>query len=67
MACDLTIWNSGTKEKKSVVCDEEISAKIIEDDHAARATGTYSDISGAKFTVDWTQNRLVRFARRRDA
>lgn len=65
MACTLTIWNTQTKQKNVVVCDEDSVLKIVQDDHAARGAGDYVDTKGAKFSVDWTKCRLVRFARQR--
>lgn len=66
MACDLTIWDTGNKSKKVVVCDEDNATKIIVDEHAGRASGQYVDTSGAKFSADWSKCRLIRFNRRRD-
>jgi len=66
MACDLTVWDTQGKAKMAVVCDEENAGKIIVDDHAARATGQYVDVSGKAFSVDWTKYRLIRFNRRRE-
>jgi hypothetical protein len=65
MACDLTIWDTATKSKKVVVCDEENAGKIIVDEHAARAPGQYRDAAGQAFTADWTKCRLIGFCRRR--
>jgi len=64
MACELTLWNSQTGEKKTVVCDEENSAKMIEDEHAKSGTGEYTDLDGNKVSVDWSAWRLVKFARK---
>jgi hypothetical protein len=66
MACDLTIWDTAGKSKKTVVCDEENAGRIIVDDHAARGAGQYVDAAKQPFTVDWTKCRLIRFARRAD-
>lgn len=66
MACDLTIWNTEDKSKRVVQCDEDNTTKVIEDDHAAKATGEYTDTAGKTFSVDWTKQRLVKFNRRRE-
>ena len=64
MACHLTVWSRESGQCQSYVCDEENTSKIIEDDHASKSKGTYTDKSGNPVTVDWTQCRLVYFTRK---
>lgn len=66
MACNLTIWDAAGKSKTVVSCDEENAGKIIVDDHAAKASNQYTDVSGKGFSVDWSKCRLIRFDRRCD-
>ncbi len=63
MACQLAVYNTQTKVKNQYTCDEQNASKVVEDDHAAKATGQYTDTSGKSFSVDWTQCRLVSFNR----
>ncbi len=65
MACELTLWDSTRKTKTTVVCDEENAAKVIADEHAAKASGQYVDVEGKTFSADWTTCRLIRFNRTR--
>ena len=63
MACELHVYNAETKKRQCYVCDEDNASRMVENDHAAKATGEYADTSGKKFTVDWTKERLVSFKR----
>jgi len=64
MACHLRIWSRESGQSQNCVCDEENTVKIIEDDHTSKGKATYTDTSGAEISVDWTQSRLVYFARK---
>jgi hypothetical protein len=63
MACELSVYNTETKTKQLYVCDEDNAAKMVENDHAASASGQYTDVKGNSFTVDWKKQRLVSFKR----
>jgi len=63
MACHLVICDPAAKSRQSYTCDEDNSSRIVEDDHAASATGEYADTAGKKFSVDWTKQRLIGFKR----
>lgn len=63
MACELKVWNTESKKKQQYVCDEDNAGRMVENDHAAKGPGEYTDTSGKKFTVDWTKERLVSFKR----
>jgi len=63
MACELWVYNTETKKKQRFVCDEDNTGRIVENDHAAKGTGEYTDTGGKKFSVDWTKERLVSFKR----
>jgi hypothetical protein len=63
MTCELRVYNLETKKKQSFVCDEDNAGRMVENDHAAKASAEYADASGKKFTVDWTKERLVSFRR----
>lgn len=63
MACELCVYNLDTKKKQRFVCDEDNAGRMVENDHAAKATGEYADTSGKKFAIDWTKERLVAFKR----
>jgi hypothetical protein len=65
MPCDLLVYNPQTKDKKTYICDEANTERLVSDDHAAKATGEYVDTSGQAFSVDWTVSRLIGFTRRR--
>ncbi len=64
MVCDLTIWDSASKTKMKVQCDEDTASKVIVEEHAGKGAGQYTDLSGKPFSADWTKCRLVAFARR---
>jgi len=64
MACHLKVWSRESGQCQSYICDEENTGNIIEDDHASKRERTYTDTGGAKISVDWTQCRLVCFARK---
>lgn len=66
MPCHLVTYNPQTKARLEYDCDEENTARVVEDDHAAKGSGSYTDIAGKMFQVDWTQIRLIGFARRRE-
>lgn len=63
MACQMVVYNPQTKSRAQYVCDEQNTTRVVEDDHAAKTTGQYTDVSGKAFSVDWTQYRLVSFSR----
>ncbi len=63
MACHLSIYDPGAKTQKPYVCDEDNTARVMQDDHAAGATGEYTDVDGNAFSIDWTKQRLVGFRR----
>lgn len=63
MACTLIVFDTETRAKDTYVCDEEQTARIVEDDHAASGSGEYTDTGGQTFNVDWTRQRLIRFDR----
>jgi hypothetical protein len=66
MPCHLVVYHSDSRTRNEYVCDEENTSRVVEDDHAAKGAGEYTDVSGNQFTVDWTQSRLVGFVRKRD-
>lgn len=66
MPCHLVTFDPQTRTRTEYDCDEPNTAKVVEDDHAGKATGTYSDLSGKSFQVDWSRIRLVSFTRKRD-
>jgi hypothetical protein len=63
MPCTLVIYEPETKARQTRVCDEASAERLVSDDHAAKAVGEYTDVNGGKFSVDWTKNRLIGFAR----
>jgi hypothetical protein len=63
MACTLTVFDTESRAKNTYVCDEDQTARIIEDEHAAAGRGQYTDTGGQSFDVDWTRQRLIRFNR----
>jgi len=63
MPCTLTVFDTESRAKNTYVCDEEQTARIVEDDHAAGGTGEYTDADGQSFSVDWTRQRLIAFSR----
>ena len=63
MACELHVYNTETRKRQRYVCDEDNASRMVENDHAAKAAGKYTDTSGKEFAVDWTKERLVSFKR----
>jgi len=66
MPCQLVVYDPDAKSKQTYVCDEANTERLVGDDHAAKGPGEYTDVTGRKFTVDWTKKRLIGFARKRD-
>ena len=66
MACHLTVFDPESRAKSEYDCDEANTARVVEDDHIAKGSGSYTDVSGKSFEVDWTKRRLIGFARKRD-
>ena len=66
MPCHLVLFDPESKTRSDYECDEANTAHAVEDDYAAKSTGTYADVNGKSFSVDWTKTRLVSFARKRD-
>ena len=66
MPCHLVVYQPESKQRTEYDCDENNTARAVEDDHAAKGAGEYTDIAGQVFRVDWTQCRLVGFTRKRD-
>jgi len=66
MPCHLVVYHPESKKRDEYDCDEENTTRAVEDDHAAKGAGEYTDIHGQAFRVDWTQHRLVGFTRKRD-
>lgn len=66
MPCHLVVYRPSDRSRAEYVCDEENTARLVEDDHGAKVTATYTDVQGRSFEVDWTQQRLVSFLRRRE-
>lgn len=64
MSCHLVVYETDTKSKHTYACDEANTERLVADDHAAKASGEYTDVNGTKFNVDWTKSRLISFARR---
>ncbi len=63
MPCTLTVFDTESREKTTYVCDEDHTARMVEDDHAAGGSGEYADVDGKAFSIDWTRKRLVAFNR----
>ena len=63
MACRLCICDPEAHTRQEYVCDEGNASRVVEDDHAASASGEYTDTAGKKFNVDWTKLRLIGFRR----
>jgi len=63
MACTLTVFDTNSRAKNTYVCDEDQTARMVEDDHAAAGNAEYTDTEGKSFSVDWTRQRLIRFNR----
>ncbi len=66
MACHLVVYDPNTKSKQTYICDEANTERLVSDDHAAKGPGEYVDLDGRKFSVDWTQSRLIGFTRKQD-
>ncbi len=66
MPCHVVVFETATRTRSEHTCDEENTARIVEDDHAAKSTGEYRDLAGETFAVDWTRSRLVSFQRKRE-
>jgi hypothetical protein len=66
MPCYLVVYRPSDRSRNEYVCDEENTARLVEEDHGGKASGTYTDIEGRAFEVDWTQQRLVGFTRKRE-
>lgn len=66
MPCHLTVYDPAGPSKQTWVCDEANTERVVGDDHAAAGSGEYTDVSGRRFTVDWTRCRLIGFVRKRD-
>lgn len=66
MPCEVVVYDTKSKAKTQYVLDEDNTTRLVEDDRAASKSGEYTDASGKSFSVDWTQYRLIRFARQMD-
>jgi hypothetical protein len=66
MPCDLTVFDTQARTKTVYRCDEGTTSRLVEDDHAAKATGEYTNVAGNRFSIDWTTCRLIGFSRKRD-
>jgi hypothetical protein len=66
MPCHLVIFDPEARVRSEYDCDEANTSRVVGDDHAAKAAGSYTDIDGRTFDVDWTRSRLVGFTRKRD-
>ncbi len=64
MPCHLVVYDPDTKSKKTYICDEANTERLVSDEHAAKGPGEYTDVKGQKFSLNWTKARLVGFARR---
>ena len=66
MPCHITIYDTEASQRSQRICDEDNTARIVEDDYAAEVAGEYTDVNNETFSVDWTRHRLIGFLRKRD-